>query len=442
MHISRQLLSLVALSLFSQLGQHGKLHADLISGPMLAKVDMREAKIWAQADRASSLSIRYQASSGGPTFESPSVPTSASLSNTAVLTLDAIEPGLNYTYQVLQDGQPVGPKAEFTSPENYFDRSPPPAFRFAAGGAHYAIEDDFEPPYQLLGGGYGIFQSILNSKPAFMLWAGNTSHLRLPDYTSQSGTLKRYTHARSVPELTPLLSNIPNYAVWGNADYSPIATDRQYAYRKQVETCFNAFWPRPIAIPSLEGVCSQFSYADADFFLLDVHSYRNHTSGLPTVLGEEQLAWLRTALKNSTATFKFILSGAPVLNPAKNPSNLSFAEREHTRLLDLIRADKTSGLFFISGGKAYGEMTKLVHASGYNLFDLTLGPMTANPVNSSNELNYFRVPATTTYERQFALFEISGPEEDRLLTIHLKSMEGDDIWTREIRANDLRNIEK
>lgn len=82
-------------------------------------------------------------------------------------------------------------------------------------------------------------------------------------------------------------------------------------------------------------------------------------------------------------------------------------------------------------------MTKLVHASSYNLFDLTLGPLTASPASSSSELNYFRVPGTSTYQRQFALIDISGPEDDRMLNIQLKSMEGDTLWTRTINASEL-----
>ena len=40
----------------------------------------------------------------------------------------------------------------------------------------------------------------------------------------------------------------------------------------------------------------------------------------------------------------------------------------------MLRDARIAGLFFISGGKSYGELTRLVHANSYNLYDLTLGP--------------------------------------------------------------------
>ena len=69
----------------------------------------------------------------------------------------------------------------------------------------------------------------------------------------------------------------------------------------------------------LEGVATRFRYADVDFFMLDVRSYRNDTPNGSTrvqILGKEQIHWLRQALIQSTASFKVIIAGAPILNPA------------------------------------------------------------------------------------------------------------------------------
>ena len=51
------------------------------------------------------------------------------------------------------------------------------------------------------------------------------------------------------------------------------------------------------------------------------------------------------------ATFKLIIAGAPILNPAASPTNLSYASEEQSRLLEMIRTEKIAGLLFISGGK-------------------------------------------------------------------------------------------
>jgi alkaline phosphatase D len=104
----------------------------------------------------------------------------------------------------------------------------------------------------------------------------------------------------------------------------------------------------------------------------------------------------------------------------------------------MLRTERISGLIFLSGGKPYGELTRLVHANSYNLYDLTLGPMTASPSNEQEELNFFRMPGSSTFERHFALIDFKGPEENRLLTIRVMNVEGQELWSRTIPAKDLQ----
>lgn len=418
--------------------------AELISGPMIAHLEMREAKIWIQTDEPTLVRVAY-ANADDPNALHWTIPeeTDSKQAHTALVTLDKIEPGLNYSYRVELNGEIVTSPARFSSPANYHGRTPPPDFKVAVGGAHYVIEEGFEPPYQLLGGGYNIFSAISESQPALMIWAGNTAHLRKSDWSTQSGYLKRYNKARSVSQLQPLLQSIPHYATWGEKDFGAPNGGMNSAYREVAESSFEAYWPRPVVVSQLEGVATQFRHADVDFFVLDVCSYRNDTpvsSSPPQILGKGQIEWLRQALIQSEATFKLIIAGAPILNPANSRSNLSYAEREHNDLLQMLRDERIAGLFFISGGKSYGELTRLVHANSYNLYDLTLGPLTANPGNNEEELNFFRQPGSSTFERHFALIEFSGSESERYLTIRVMSVEGKELWSRNISANSLQPV--
>ncbi|MFU8848308.1 MAG: alkaline phosphatase D family protein [Opitutales bacterium] len=416
--------------------------AALLSGPMLTGAEMREARIWVQTDQPALIRIAYNPSEGGGGQKwSLPVETEPSLANTATTTLTEIEPGKTYSYRIEVNGQLQAASYQFTSPAFYHDRTPPPDFTIAVGGAHYRIEEAFEPPYQILGAGYDIFESIAATKPALMLWLGNTAHLRVSDWSSRSGYLKRFSHARATPELAKLLAGTPHYATWGEADYGTAQAGARYSYRDIAEESFRAFWPRPVEVPGLEGIATRFRYADVDFFMLDTRSYRNDTptsSQTFEILGAEQLEWLRQELIRSTATFKVLCAGAPILNPAKSRSNLSYAEREHTRLLEMLRSEKIAGLFFISGGKYYGELTRLVHASSYNLYDLTVGPLTANPRDNEDELNFFRMPGSSTFERHFALIDFTGPEEARRIAMRVMSLEGQELWRREIPASALQ----
>lgn len=434
--ISRTFAILTALLVITS----SSLQAGIINGPMLGHVELREATVWLQTEEPALVRISYDAGEGNKAHWSLPVETDSKLANTATVVLHEVEPGKTYTYRVELNGALESETYTFKSPAYYHGRTPPPDFRIAIGGAHYVVEDGFEPPYQTFGGGYNIFSSIVESKPDIMLWLGNTAHLRESDWASKSGYLKRYTKARSIPELSPLLSSVPNYATWGGADYGMEHTGRHYSFRDHAESSFKAFWPQPVKIKSLEGIATRFRRADVDFFILDVRSYRNDTptsQEVASILGKEQIEWFRQEIIRSTATFKFIVAGSPILNPADSRENLSYAEREHSQLLQMLRDERIPGLFFISGGKYYGELTRLVHANSYNLYDLTVGPLTAKPKDNADELNFFRMPGSSTFERQYALIDVTGPEEARQLVLHVMSMEGKELWTRTINSSQL-----
>lgn len=418
------------------------LNAALQSGPMLGPVDMREATVWVQTKAPAAVRIVYNEEdvSANRHWTVPVHTTTAS-GLTAHLTLSAVEPGRTYLYDVEVDGTLLGKPRRLTTPAFYHDRSPPPDLRIAVGGAHYAVEEGFEPPYQILGGGYEIFTTISETEPDMMLWLGNTAHLRPSDWASKGGYLKRFTTARSVPQLQPLLAAVPHYATWSEADYGVAGAGRAYSFRPHAEASFKAFWPQPVEISALGGIVTRFRRADVDFFMLDVRSFRNDlpsSTELPQILGAEQIEWLRQELRRSTATFKIIAAGAPILNPASSPSNLSFVNREKTRFLEMLREERIPGLIFLSGGKYYGELTRLVHANSYNLFDLTVGPLTANPRVNEDELNFFRMPGTSTFDRHFALLDVTGPEEDRQITFRVISIDGTELWNRTLNASQLQ----
>lgn len=419
--------------------------AQLTSGPMLTQLEMREATVWAQTSAPTAVRVQYSAVNAPETLHwSELVLTETTQANCAQLKLDQVEPGTSYNYRIELDGTLSAAGGSFTSPTFFHGRNPPPDLRIAIGGAHYVNQAGFDPPYQQPGGGYDIFTKIEAAKPDLMLWVGNTAHLRESDWRSTSGYFKRYSTARALPELQSLLASTPHYATWGSSDYSTTQAGRHYSYRNAAESTFRCFWPRPPAIESVGSIATRFSRSDVDFFLLDVRSQRNDRpdgQDLPEILGSAQIAWLRNALIRSKATFKVIVAGAPILNPADNPENLSSAEREHTDLLQMLRNEKISGLFFISGGKYYGELTRLVHASSYNLYDLTVGPLTATAQDSNQgELNYFRMPGSSSFQRQFALIDFSGPEDDRQLEMRVLNSQGEPLWSRVVKASQLQHV--
>ena len=419
-----------------------KLYAtSLLNGPMLSDLTYREAQIWTQTEYPAFVSIHYfETSNPDKKHVTSKIKTTEASGYTANFLLTKIEPNRNYTYAIEVDGELSSEKHTFNSLNYYYEKEPPPDVKIAILGSHYAVEPEFEPPYRKLGGGYGIFESVYETQPDLVLWAGNTAHLRKSDIDSQNGYFKRYSYARSFVQPKELLAEIPNLGIWSYNDYGINGSGKEMPLKQIAKKAFSTFWPKSALVAHQEAFCYTHKISDVELFFLDVQSQRKthiSTDSKVAILGKEQIEWLKDALITSTANFKIIVSGAPILNPSKEEKNLSFAEDEKQYLLELLKTHKIPGLFFVSGGSYKGELTRISHSTHYNFFDLTVGPSTAMPLDEDNELNFFRIPGTNTFEQQYTILEIKGDEEDRFLKMQIFSLAGLELWSRTIKASEL-----
>lgn len=418
--------------------------ADIASGPMVGAPEMRSAPLWVQTDGPAEVAFAYWPAEN-PSQRVVTPKAAAKLENAYVVELTAgpLKPGTAYEYEVLIDGGPVKlpHEAKFTTAPFYTDRAPPPDFTVALGGGHRVNDPDYDPLNRTPGDGYDIFLAILAKNPAFMLWTGNNVILREPDWGSRAGMLARYSMNRAQPELQPLLAAVPSVAVVSQGEFGPDRAGKYFRNREDAQEAFELFWGNPPAIASTDSLGTTIRYGDAEFFLVDDRSNRDLAHDIDKyrkVLGEEQLAWLRQALRESKATFKVIVTGSSALNPSDSPLNHKVAEIERDAMLEDFSGDKINGLFIVAGGKDYGELTKMVRPNAPDLYELSTGPLTDRPAESTKELNYFRVPSTSTFQRTFALLKFHGPEGNRQMSITVCNSVGDQLWSQTIAAADMR----
>lgn len=408
---------------------------------MLSDLTYREAQIWTQSENPATVAIHYfETSNPGIKFITPKIKTEEASACIANFVLAKIEPNRTYTYAIEVDGL-LSPKTyTFDSLNYYYEKEPPPDVKIAVLGSHYAIDQEFEPPYRKLGGGYSIFGKVYEAQPDLVLWAGNTAHLRNSDVDSINGYFKRYSHARSLIEPKKLIAQIPNLGIWSYNDYGVPTSGKEMSLKQTAQKAFSKFWPKTTSVAHHDAFCYTHKISDVELFFLDVQSQRKtnvSTLEEAQILGEEQIEWLKNALLTSEAKFKIIVSGAPLLNPAKVEKNLSFADSEKQALLSLFKSYKIPGLFFVSGGSYKGELTRIVHSTHYSFFDLTVGPSTAIPIDTDEELNFYRIPGTNTFEQQYTILEIKGDEDDRSLEMQVYSLAGNKLWSRTIKASEL-----
>ncbi|NDK57140.1 alkaline phosphatase D family protein [Pontibacter fetidus] len=416
----------------------------LQSGPMLGYSEMREVKLWVQTKAPANVKIKYWAKDNPATvYTTATLKTDAAKANTAHLIADKVEPGKKYSYELYINNKKVKRNypLEFQTQELWQHRKDAPDFTFAVGSCFYVNDTPYDRPGKPYGStNLEILNSIYQKKPDFMLWLGDNTYLREPDWNTKTGIQYRYTHTRSLPELQPLIGSVHNYAMWDDHDYGPNNADRSFWAKDLTLDAFKTFWPNPNYIFKDAGITSTFSWNDVQFFMMDDRWNKSPNSRTTNkaYLGDEQLNWLIDALHFSTATFKVICIGGQVLNPAEEKENYSNHPEERQKLLDAIAKANIKGVIFLDGDRHFTELTKQDRPGTYPLYDFTISALTAGPSDPKDEPNTMRVPGTLVLENNFAKISVHGPAKDRRFKVTIYNAKGTELWQKELKASELK----
>jgi len=419
--------------------------AEIVAGPMPGHSTMRQVKVWVQTDEPAEVKLRYRADEGDEWQLSRPVATDASKANTATVLATGLEPGRRYSYEVLLDDQPQ-PAAQplrFVTQPLWQWREDPPDFSFAMGSCAYINEPDYDRPGRPYGGDYRIFDAIADTAPDFMLWLGDNVYYREADWNSAWGMYARFSHTRQLDAMQRLLNSTHHYATWDDHDYGPNNADRGYAMRETALDVFNAFWPNPdFSGAGSGGVTNYFEWHDVAFFLLDNRYFRQanyRVSGQRTILGDAQIEWLIDALKTSNASFRFVVMGGQFLNSAEAHENyIAMAPGERRRLLDRIEAERIPGVVFLTGDRHHSVLMRMDRYRTYPLYEWTVSPLTAGPSRPGRGEEQYRIDGSLYTQRNFGRIEVSGPRNERVLTMTLHDSDGEVVWQADIHQQDLQ----
>ncbi len=417
----------------------------LQSGPMVGYSEMREVALWVQTNQSAKVKIGYwDKENPKQKYFTDEKATTKEEAFTSTLIADEVEPGKHYNYELYIDGKliEINYPLEFQTLKLWQWRGDPPDFSFVVGSCAYVNEEQYDRPGKPYGGSYEIYKSIFEKHPDFMVWLGDNYYLREPDWNSWTGILKRITHTRSLPEMQPLLSSVHHYAIWDDHDFGPNNSDRSFTHKDLTLKAFKLFWPAlSYGVDDKPGITTKFDWSDAEFFMMDDRYYRSPDetkTGKKQLLGEDQLRWLIDALISSNATFKFIAIGGQVLSPDKDAEVYNNFQEEQEKLLSAIKKEGISGVIFLTGDRHFSEITKMEREGTYPLYDFTLSTMSAGPSKPDPSKNFWRVPGTLITERNFGVFKITGPKNDRVLNCKVFNKDGVELWSYDINANSLK----
>ena len=432
----------IFLFLFSLFFCYLSAQEDLLeTGPMVGYSEIHEVMLWVQTTESAEVKIAYWTKENNTKLFTNTVLTSKNKAYTAHLLADKVEPGQQYYYSVFINNKEIllDYGTSFQTQKIWSYRTDPPNFKFAAGSGTYINEKEFDRPGEPFGGDYQIFTSILKKQPNFMLWLGDNVYLRQNEWNTWTGLVHRYTHDRSTPEIQKLLASVHNYAIIDDHDFGPNNSDNSFWNKEMTEKAFECFWANPShCIAGLKSATTFFSWNDADFFLLDNRYYRSPNklkADNKTMLGKEQLEWIKNSLVSSKANFKFVVMGGQFLNTAGNYetyTNYGF-DKERQEIIDFIHTQEIENVIFLTGDRHFTELSVLKKDGFPTIYDLTISPLTSSGSNSGeNETNELRIAGTLIYERNFGIIELSGTYKKRKITIRVYNSEGIELWNKTI----------
>ncbi len=425
---------LLILFLFIGLSQASPAQKNLLkSGPMIGRVNKTDIMLWAQTKKPAKVQFAYWIP-GQKKQYSEARNTHKKDGYTTHILIDGLQPGTTYNYELLINGKKVSfaYPLQFTTQEVWLYHHAPKDFSFAFGSGAYINDPPFDRAGRPYGGQYEIYEHIAQKKPDFMIWDGDNTYLRQNEWDSKSAMIYRYTHDWSIPEKQQLFATVPHYAILDDHDFGPNDSDGSFWNKDTAIEVFNLFWANPKPVNWLKSATYQFSYNDAEFFLLDNRYYRDPnrltTKDPKTILGKEQLEWLKKALVFSKARFKFIVMGGQFLNTARayeTYSNNGF-DKERQEIIDFIYREKLKNVIFLTGDRHMTEISLLDNGKNFpKIWDITVSPFTSGPnTHAENEPNRLRIAGTLIEERNFAIFNIKGKGKERHIQIDFFNQQG------------------
>lgn len=413
--------------------------AQVVAGPMLGPVELRDAKIWLEVSpEVKSVQLVYNKRGQARNTTVSYTGKLGKAFNPIQFSLDNLDLHTTYNYSFIIDGKPSRQQGSFTTKDLWQWRKPAPDFSFLTGSCAYINQPEYDRPGKPYGGDSSIFETMAKERSSFMLWLGDNWYTREVDFFSESGLWYRAHHDRRQPVLQNLLKAMAHLAIWDDHDYGPNDMDQHYILKSTSRDVFKAYWLNKSYGTKEEGIYSMYSHGDADIFMLDDRWWRSNdrmkdsVNGQPNpekrMFGEGQINWLKTALLYSTATFKIIATGSQVLNPVSPADRLNRFPVEYTELMDFLRDYKIDGVLFLTGDRHHSEIIKMERPQTYPLYDITVSPLTAgtHSFTGPEEKNPYRVFGLAG-KQNYGRFSFSGPKGERKLTVSFKGIKGEPL---------------
>lgn len=374
----------------------------LIHGPMLGDVSDQGAQIWVRTliETSVRVSVSNDPEMKNPVIYGPVI-SKANRDYTAVVKLDSLKPNITYYYKILLGPEKYETASNYQTFRTYNIPGRPDYFKIAFGGcAGYVPSNEI------------MWDTIRKQNPRAFLTLGDNVYIDDPESPDQQQLM--YYQRQSRPEFQRLISSSPIYSIWDDHDFAMDDswggphTDLPY-WKNMVWDIFRQNWVNPkYASVDRPGAWYDFQIADVHFIMLDTRYYRENAGRFgksnirnPTMLGPDQLSWLKNVLIGSNATFKVLVSSVPWHSDAKGKGEnrvdgwVGYLQ-ERERIFSWIDDFKIEGVLLISSDRHRSDAWLTERENGYDLYEFSSGQFTnqhTHPVLENSLFGYNEKPS-------------------------------------------------
>tara|TARA_R110002012_G_scaffold265632_2_gene449038 strand:- start:1258 stop:2202 length:945 start_codon:yes stop_codon:yes gene_type:complete len=280
-----------------------------------------------------------------------------------------------------------------------------------------------------------IWQPILENEPDLWIWLGDNIY---GDTNDMEVLNSKYELQKSHPEYQKLKLNVPIIGTWDDHDYGRNNAGKHYSQKEKSMQLALDFLDEPENSSRREqqGIYASYDYGNAQtrikVILLDARYNRDSLISkndryIPNengdILGEEQWKWLESELNKSEADVNIIASGIQII-PDQHPyEKWSNFPKSRQRLYSLIASSGVKDVFFLSGDRHIGEISRKDVAGVDNpIYEVTSSGMTHSAVNNTTEKNPYRLGPLVN-NKNFGIMKIGLTQNDPTVKIFIKGIE-------------------
>ncbi|WP_430934624.1 alkaline phosphatase D family protein [Saccharicrinis sp. 156] len=330
----------------------------LMGGPMLGDLKSDGVSIWIRPSSDNMLLIKVVKT--GCKKEKTFVLNPVVAGKEQRVVIDGLTPNIDYDYHVLSNNTIIATGAFKTAPKSNNKGQ----VRLVFGSCFHKI--GLHNP--------NLINTVLKREPHAMMLLGD---IAVDDRNKNFGMHRSDYQLRDISRpWQKLAANTPLYTSWDDHDYrnndlSGVSGKFTAKDREEIRKIWRHNWNNPPR--NAEGVYFKTRIGQVELIMLDTRSCRKvqERDKYASYLGEEQLEWLKKALKNSDAPFKIISSGTMWSDDISNGKDSwgTWDKQAREEVFSLIEKENIPGVLLISGDRHGARGFTIPRESGFKLYE-------------------------------------------------------------------------